>query len=574
MDKAAPINTTITINEENPVNGNGTNGPFNEKSKIPSASKSGTQSGYFSTDPENDMLQTKYSNSSKDGLTFNNHHNNNNNNNINQTFHYNGNPYKDTNLSPISPSQSPDISFGYDDNNNNNNNYTYTSSDIIFNLKDTTGYLYIDLCKILVNGFCRGCNIHFYYNMAHQQWNMLNVLIFDFYFEYQRHIEQFGHDLWKTLVVIEIAEIPNGDDIIRGFTGYRLIKHIKQYLQRYTINKFDNDLESLCMSLIKYSYIRLAAITDLNKNLIEKLPEKDKDNFNKNIFVNDRNYLYQFENKRHRGFIKSDEPDRQSWYKSCNVQIYSSTLKGWTIGQVIDIQNDLITVQYDNASTITADNNGYHQLHHSQTQQMRKTVDRYQDNVIKSTPQFIYARKNWIKDSQLEVYSNRYQSWFIGHVTEVILKSNNPTQYKFDILRVIYKNNQQKEFNKYVERWSKDLREVQYTQQQQQQQQQPHQLPPQQQQQPYINNNNNNVIWGQIYKKGTNVMVWSNSKQMWIPGIVTQIIQDNNNNNQKIVNVRYGDFEKLMPWYSNDIRLCDENALHLLETYKKHQTHY
>ena len=61
-------------------------------------------------------------------------------------------------------------------------------------------------------------------------------------------------------------------------------------------------------------------------------------------------------------------------------------------------------------------------------------------------------------------------------------------------------------------------------------------------------------------------MVWSNSKQMWIPGIVIDIMNDH-----QVVNVRYGDFEKLMPWNSNDIKLCDENALNLLKQYNQQQ---
>ena len=53
----------------------------------------------------------------------------------------------------------------------------------------------------------------------------------------------------------------------------------------------------------------------------------------------------------------------------------------------------------------------------------------------------------------------------------------------------------------------------------------------------------------QIYQTGSNVMVWSNSQQVWIPGVVIQQIAEH-----KVVNVRYGHFEKLMPWNSCDLR--------------------
>ena len=412
LDKLGPLNTTINKEEENEGEGgdeekqyhesmqyhsNHSNNTLSVYGKIPSSSQSNqskTQSEYYASD---EFLQTKYSNSSKDALN---------------TSHYG--PAISASQSPISPSHSPDNHpFGYNegqnmdtspphDNSNNNNidntnNYIATSSDIIFTNQT---YLYVDLCRILINGYCRFVSQYINY----QQWNTLNSIIFNFYFEYERHVEQFGHDLWKTLVVIEIATIENQQTgtTIRGFTGYRLIKHIKQYLQRYTMNKNDRDLELLCMALIKYEYIRLAAIQDDNKRLLQYLTEKDKHDYQRNIFVNSKQYVYQFENEKHREFIKSDEPDRQSWYKTCSVQIYSSTLNKWTTGTVVDIEKDSITIQY------------------GEEQQMRKVVDRYQDNIIKSTPQFIYTRKNWIRDSQLEVFSNRYKTWYLGRIGEIL----------------------------------------------------------------------------------------------------------------------------------------------------------
>ena len=48
--------------------------------------------------------------------------------------------------------------------------------------------------------------------------------------------------------------------------------------------------------------------------------------------------------------------------------------------------------------------------------------------------------------------------------------------------------------------------------------------------------------------------VWSNSKQAWISGVVIDVVPT-----YEVVNVRYGDHEKLVPVSSDDIKLFDED---------------
>eukprot|EP01084_Bolivina_argentea_P040794 75309_1 len=57
------------------------------------------------------------------------------------------------------------------------------------------------------------------------------------------------------------------------------------------------------------------------------------------------------------------------------------------------------------------------------------------------------------------------------------------------------------------------------------------------------------------YKKGTKVRVWSNSKQTWVPGVVIDVVPT-----YEVVNVRYGDHEKLVPVSSDDIKLLADNT--------------
>eukprot|EP01084_Bolivina_argentea_P105834 189527_1 len=76
-------------------------------------------------------------------------------------------------------------------------NNTTTSSDLLLLNKK---YVYIDITTILINGYVN--NISREYRMNNIP-TKINEILFNFYFEYQRHINQFAHDLWKTLVIID-----------------------------------------------------------------------------------------------------------------------------------------------------------------------------------------------------------------------------------------------------------------------------------------------------------------------------------------------------------------------------------
>merc|ERR1712129_450252 len=170
--------------------------------------------------------------------------------------------------------------------------------------------------------------------------------------------------------------------------------------------------------------------------------------------------LYQVENEKHREFIKDDQPDRRAWTRGSKVEIYSSTLGGWQTGTAVEVNSDTLTITYGPPS-----------------QQMRKTLDRYQDDLVKSTQSFLTERSEWRAESKVEVYSHGQHIWCHGRIEEVM---------ENDICRVFYTNNDDKDFSKYVDRWSPDLRAVQ-------------QLSPKLAK----------------YKKGTKVRVWSNGKQAW-----------------------------------------------------------
>ena len=325
------------------------------------------------------------------------------------------------------------------------------------------------------------------------------------------NIHEFARALWKTLHKINVVTITdNNNDPIRGFTGKELVEHTQKHvipkLNHKNIIKDDtkNSIVKMCGNLLKHKYMRLIATS---KNIIIDINDMNDKELKLIPFENSDKHLYQFENEKHRIMLCDDQPDRRAWTRGTKVQIYSSTFNGWTDGTIIEINNndkDQLTITYGTS-----------------TQQMRKTLDRYQDDLVKSTDEFISNRKEWKKDSKIEVYSHGQYIWCSGHIEEILYaKENQP----IDIFKVFYTNYNNKDFTKYADRWSPDLREIQELS-------------------PLLSE----------YKRGTKVRVFSNSKQEWIPGIVIDVVPI-----YEVVNVRYGDHEKLIPVISDDIKLINQ----------------
>ena len=151
--------------------------------------------------------------------------------------------------------------------------------------------------------------------------------------------------------------------------------------------------------------------------------------------------------------------------------------------------------------------------------------------MIKSTQKFIKERKGWKKGSNVQVFSNRYQIWCHGVINEV----------DGDMLMVFYSNNETTSFSKKLSRWSAEIRATQQ-------------------------------LSGKMrrYDIGTKVKIWSVHNQCWMMGEITDVMQI-----CEVVNVRYGDHEKLVPIDSNHLKLltwdnednnrhCRNNAIEVI----------
>ena len=129
------------------------------------------------------------------------------------------------------------------------------------------------------------------------------------------------------------------------------------------------------------------------------------------------------------------------------------------------------------------------------TQALTKKLDRYQDDLIKSTKEFIYSRKAWTKDSEIEVYSHQKCIWCQGIIEEVLPAKGNINR-EIDVFQVFCPedNDEYTDPYKYVDRWSPYLRMVQDLDDKMKK-----------------------------YKIGTKVIVWSNSKLCWFVGVIVDL---------------------------------------------------
>merc|ERR1711902_122349 len=93
-----------------------------------------------------------------------------------------------------------------------------------------------------------------------------------------------------------------------------------------------------CNELLKYKYIRLIAKREGAENVV-----------NHNEFMNDNKYLYCFGKIEKREFkkyhdFKNNMLDRNSWTRGTEVEIFSASLNGWQLGEIIKIGKNHDTV--------------------------------------------------------------------------------------------------------------------------------------------------------------------------------------------------------------------------------------
>ena len=330
----------------------------------------------------------------------------------------------------------------------------------------------------------------------------INGIINLFFHEtHESHIRRFAKALWRTSSAIPLTSPSpvlyiQSYSIQEGFSGLNIRKHIEKNTHLNNAVKYvtaHGVIENACDDLLSYKYIN--CIHGCQQKIYHPVVG----------FSASSEYLYQFDADKQKEFVAEDEPDRRAWIRGTQVMIYSEAFCGWKLGRIdrIDTSNvDMVVVMYGPSY-----------------QQMVKKVNRYENNVIQSTKEFITERVEWKKGSEVEV-----NGILPAKIDSVLGADQN-------ILRIVYTYDEYGEpISQYLDRWSPDV------------------------QAPGTMASKLEETLNQ-YVVGTKVIVWSKSKQSWYTGIVIDV-----DSTYGDITVRYGDFEKKLPMDSDNIRLQDEES--------------
>jgi len=359
--------------------------------------------------------------------------------------------------------------------------------------------------------------------------NKITSLVLQFYFETDQSAKQLAFELWKHREQLTKNYNNAYRPIVRGgaaniFSGFGLKNYIKTTLINYSKNKSDEQIIGMCKGLIVHKFIKRAnikqqqyPITTLSVHGIamdddKKHQDESKKEIIETIWNNNRlqlfeDYNYTFRPSSHRDFIKLSQPDRAAWTRGTKVQIYSFTFNGWENGTVIQVNRNLLTVAYGASN--------------SSAYAKRKIIHRYDIDKIQSSDLFIYHRLCLKVGSKLMLYSLSNKCWCDGKVIEIAA-----CVQKQNVFKVAYASHNGTQYKaKYVDRWSQLIRLDNE-----------------------IDDDFLEAQKGAVYKKGTPVKVYSNSRAKWIDGIIEDTIDD-------LINVRYGGNEKLLSINSHQFRL-------------------
>ena len=288
---------------------------------------------------------------------------------------------------------------------------------------------YIDGSLLLIYGFINS--------------NKFNKEIYDlcykYYFEEEKHVFQFAFDIWKILYKINKCETIDNEKIKSFIGGSMVIEARKKYFNKY---RFGN-LMNHCGDLLRYNYIQLIA----RREGTQKILDPDN-NF---IFMNNNQYLYKFNQNKKRQFKKYhnffiNNLDRNAWTRGTEVEIYSSSLNGWTFGEIIKISGD--------RQSVVVSYNG-----ETKSKYILKTVKINDIDLIRSTQDFIKKRNEWDINTKIEIYSNSEEMWCPAIIESIIPKDNK--NKVIDTFRVKYKRKSDGlYYTKRIDQWSSICRNI------------------------------------------------------------------------------------------------------------------
>ena len=367
---------------------------------------------------------------------------------------------------------------------------------------------YIGGCQLLISGVCHALSLLIGYESEYQYPHcMIASMIHKYYYEREKHLFQFGWDVWKILYKVNRSQFVE-NELIKSFVGNEiLIETRKSYWHKYrfisTINHFND--------LLKQGTIQLC--------VRRQGTQKVWDSNNNRIFLNNNNYLYIFSLKHKRQFKKvyhflNDMLDRKAWTTGTEVEIYSASLGGWIEGEIIKISpnRQCVVVSYDGSKF--------------GSKYMLKTVNINDVDLVRSTQDFIYQRNKWNIGSKIEIYSNG-DNLLVSMVIESVIPKDNKNNI-IDTFRVKYKKKSDGlYYTKRLDQWSWQCRHTQ--------------------------NITNKKL--RKYKFARKCQVWNENKQIWEMYDIIDIIPKHQYVIVRKTNCDNSNFEKFVDFNSGRIRL-------------------
>eukprot|EP01084_Bolivina_argentea_P284116 486825_1 len=291
-------------------------------------------------------------------------------------------------------------------------------------------------CKLVIDGcihaLCLLANMKYCSASIHG----ISSLTFEYLYEEEKSVYQFAFDIWKILYKMNRRHVVEGE-AIKSFVGDALVVEMRrQYWNKY---RFD-DICLYCNDLLKYGYIEWIARRDHAEATT-----------NRDLYMNDDKSLYRMVKAKKRQFKKyhhfmQNKLDRDSWCRGTQVEIYSTSLRGWQVGEIVKIganRGDTVVVSYGGGTD---------------SKYLLKTVKRYDVELVRSTWDYVTKRNEWEVGTEIEIFSNSDEHWYKARIEEVVARDSE--SQVIDAFRVKYVK-EDVHYTKVVEQWSSDCRDVQ-----------------------------------------------------------------------------------------------------------------
>eukprot|EP00488_Nonionellina_sp_1-RS-2012_P000981 TRINITY_DN1560_c0_g1_i1.p1 TRINITY_DN1560_c0_g1~~TRINITY_DN1560_c0_g1_i1.p1 ORF type:complete len:313 (+),score=122.83 TRINITY_DN1560_c0_g1_i1:99-941(+) len=265
-------------------------------------------------------------------------------------------------------------------------------------MEQYTDNSYIGGCKLVIDGCIHALWLLVQHDYNYVQMSDISALVYAYLYEEEKAVYQFAYDTWKILVKINRKVMIDGErEDIKSFIGDSLVIEMRRkYWNKYRFG----DICSYCNELLRYKYIELIA----KREGASKVVDID-------AFMNDSKYLYKFFKSKKRGFKKyhnfvCNGLDRCSWCRGTQVEIYSSSLHGWQLGEIVKIgTNHDVVVSYDGGND---------------SKYLLKTVKRTDVALVRSTRDYISNRNKWCIGKEIEIFSHSDELWYIASIEAIV----------------------------------------------------------------------------------------------------------------------------------------------------------